>query len=71
MGLHLCPIEPDDWSNGNGEEGNCRTCEGTGVVSREEGFIDGIYYPAIQDATCESCGGSGFVEPERFEDDVI
>jgi len=71
MGLHICPIEPDDWSNGNGEEGNCRACDGTGVFSREAGCIDGIYYPEIQDATCESCGGTGFVDYEPLEDDVI
>ena len=71
MSLHLCPIEPDDWSNGNVDEGNCRACDGTGVVNREAGCIDGIYYDEIQDATCDACGGSGFVDCEPCEDDVI
>lgn len=32
MGLHLCPIEPDDWGNGpsGGDEG-CENCGGSGV----------------------------------------
>ncbi len=77
MTYHECPIEPDDWSNGPGEsEGEeCRQCEGTGTFNREAGCIDGIYYDAIQDATCDACQGSGFVEadyddePDRSEFD--
>ena len=37
MGLHLCPIEPDDWSNGpDYEEGNCPDCEGTGEIIKDD-----------------------------------
>ena len=34
MGLHLCPIEPDDWANGPGDNGadeDCEHCGGSGV----------------------------------------
>ena len=72
MGLHLCPIEPDDWTNGprdnDGDE--CPDCGGTGVFSREEGFIDGLYYPAIHDETCGRCNGSGVVEPPDYEPEM-
>jgi hypothetical protein len=61
MSYHECPIEPDDWANGNGEEGDCRECEGTGecVNDRDE------EYPS------PACGGSGFVDREPLEDDYL
>lgn len=32
MGLHLCPIEPDDWANGpSGGDEDCEKCGGSGV----------------------------------------
>ncbi len=55
MGLHLCPIEPDDWSYGPDEpEGlECRVCEGTGEIIDDNNL----------EHTCPACGGSGFVDP--------
>jgi len=41
---------------------DCPDCNGTGIFNREEGFIDGIYYPAIHDATCDWCNGTGRAE---------
>lgn len=55
MSYHGCPIEPSDWSDGNGEEGNCRRCEGTGEAEDED---TGIVGP------CPACDGTGFVEPD-------
>ena len=53
MGLHLCPIEPDDWANGpnDPEQDECPDCRGTGVVDAD--------LPGVHDAekTCERCGG--------------
>ena len=43
----------------------CQECDGTGVINREEGCIDGLYYPAIVDATCEACGGTGSTMPDN------
>lgn len=32
MGLHTCPIEPDDWANGpSGGDEDCEYCGGSGV----------------------------------------
>lgn len=32
MGVHLCPIEPDDWTNGpSGCDEDCPLCGGSGV----------------------------------------
>jgi DnaJ-class molecular chaperone len=63
MGLHLCPIEPDDWSNGPVDEPegeDCGYCNGTGMISDEREDIE---------HTCQECGGSGVKEvPEHDED---
>lgn len=55
MGLHLCPIEPDDWTNGpNYEEGEeCRECGGSGELIGDDDL----------ERTCPRCGGCGFEEP--------
>ena len=77
MGVHFCPIEPDDWSNGPDDRytRECQDCGGTGRFSREAGCYDGLYLAAIVDGTCEACGGSGyFVDFDDYEpspDDVI
>ena len=59
MGLHQCPIEPDDWSNGpDVPEGvECSNCDGTGEV------IDA----QDNERTCPACQGSGFADPADFE----
>ncbi len=66
MGLHLCPIEPDDWANGPNEpEGEeCATCAGTGsVIVDKPGFHD-------WEETCHACAGSGYVEPPDPEPEM-
>jgi DnaJ-class molecular chaperone len=57
MGLHLCPIEPDDWANGPSDsQDECPVCNGAGVVDAD--------LPGVHDAemTCERCGGTGFID---------
>ncbi len=72
MGLHQCPIEPDDWSNGpdDPEDKPCPDCE-NGRVNRENCTIDGIKYPAIVDQECETCKGLGYIpyDPTDFYED--
>lgn len=68
MGLHLTPNEPDDWANGPDyeEQMDCPDCV-EGVVNHEAMTLDGIFYPAIVNQKCETCDGTGFVDPP--EDD--
>lgn len=47
----------------------CPDCNGTGVFNREEGFIDGLYYPAIHDVDCETCEGSGYLVGDEIRPD--
>lgn len=61
MSFHGCPIEPSDWTDGPDDSGDCRECEGCGTYQGDDGA----------EHTCESCGGTGFVEYEPFEDDFI
>jgi DnaJ-class molecular chaperone len=65
MGLHLCPIEPSDWSDGpNDPEPNCPECEGTGTI-----IADDPRYHDLE-VTCPKCDGSGYVDlPEPDWDD--
>lgn len=56
MGLHICPIEPPDWSDGNGDEGNCRTCGGTGSITPSD--MDDHEEP------CPTCDGAGWVDED-------
>lgn len=76
MGYHRCPIEPSDWSDGpnDPEPVDCPDCEGTGRFSRDECVVDGIHYPAIHGKECDTCDGTGGVDPPEcgpFDDDVI
>lgn len=58
MGLHLCPIEPDDWSDGpSGGNEDCPECGGSGVV-----MLNGKL-PIPCDCTSTR-------DDERFYDDV-
>ena len=61
MSYHHCPIEPSDWSDGNGDEGNCPDCEGTGIYVRSDDV----------EVDCRRCQGSGWIEEPYFDDDVI
>ena len=68
MGVHFCPIEPDDWSNGPDCGPECRECEGTGEICVNNGDDRDVT------ETCPRCGGSGFVDLGDYEpqpDDVI
>jgi DnaJ-class molecular chaperone len=64
MGLHLCPIEPPDWSDGPNEPelDECRDCNGTGTIDADR--------PDCHDAemTCPKCGGDGYVAPPEYDD---
>ena len=55
MGLHLCPIEPDDWANGPNEPelDECLQCGGSGEIVDDRDI----------EHTCPACQGSGFVDP--------
>ena len=72
MGYHHSPIEPGDWSYGPDydEDDLCPDCDG-GRVNRKAMTIDGIAYPAIVDAECETCGGTGLVEHSDYEPDYL
>lgn len=59
MGYHHCPIEPSDWSDGPDYPPECPECCGEGKVDEDAGQV------------CDVCGGLGYLEPERFDDDVI
>jgi hypothetical protein len=64
MGLHLCPIEPDDWANGpNGGDEDCPKCFGSGVVMVPTSDANTPGLPIPCDCTMRSY--------EHFEDDVI
>lgn len=69
MSYHHCPIEPDDWANGpdHSEWDECPDCL-DGRVNRDAFVLDGVAYPAIADEACETCDGTGFVEPADFDD---
>ncbi len=60
MGLHSCPIEPSDWSDGNGEEPNCRRCDGTGSIK--------LSNTDDHEETCPECDGSGWVDEEDYSE---
>lgn len=58
MSLHLCPIEPDDWSNGpSGGDEDCDVCGGSGVR-----MVNGVL-----PIPCECTEG----RYDYFEDDVL
>ncbi len=63
MGLHLCPIEPDDWTNGpnDPEPVECRECDGGGKITDEKGVEN----------VCPRCDGYGVTDPPEpdFEPD--
>lgn len=61
MSLHLCPIEPDDWSNGpnDPEDVECESCVGSGWVDEDN----------PNSASCPDCKGTGFKEYEPYEPD--
>ena len=65
MGYHHCPIEPSDWSDGPDEYvysyEECQTCYGTGTETDDNNV----------ERTCPSCEGTGGVESDYFDDDVI
>lgn len=62
MGLHLNPIEPDDWANGpDYAEPDCPDCDGTGMIDGDDEL----------EHTCPKCDGSGYLPDQRFDDDVI
>lgn len=58
MGYHHCPIEPSDWTDGP-DDWQCDRCCGDGFEDEETG------------EPCRKCGGSGWLEQEYFDDDVI
>ena len=61
MGLHLCPIEPDDWANGPGDDPyTCSECEGSGCIEKEDGTNE----------PCANCDGQGFTDPPDPEPDM-
>lgn len=56
MGLHLCPIEPNDWSDGPYDSSSeCEACDCTGINVDQ---FD-IFEP------CEECGGKGYIDYEE------
>ena len=57
MGLHICPIEPHDWNDGDGNagEGNCSRCDGTGSIQPSD--------TDDHEENCPACDGTGHVEP--------
>lgn len=60
MGLHLCPIEPDDWANGPDDVVGveCRLCEGMGVIVGDDDA----------DRTCPRCDGAGVIDTPEPEE---
>lgn len=44
------------------EECDCKSCNGGGKYSRAECVVDGILYPAIVNADCAHCDGTGFTD---------
>ncbi len=61
MSLHLCPIEPSDWSDGpEGGDEDCELCGGSGVVMVATGNPEtpGLPIPCECTTTREpDCGG--------------
>lgn len=60
MGLHICPIEPSDWRDGNGDEGNCRRCDGTGSIMPSDSDD--------HEEDCPACDGTGWIDDEPEPD---
>jgi hypothetical protein len=64
MGLHLCPIEPNDWTDGpeGGEEG-CERCGGSGVRM--------LTMPGVEGQLPIPCECTERDDPQPEWDDVI
>jgi RecJ-like exonuclease len=62
MGLHECPIEPDDWKYGppDAEGIECPECAGMGTITGDDDA----------ERTCSRCGGSGVEDPPDPEPDM-
>lgn len=69
MGLHLCPIEPPDWSDGpDGGDEDCELCGGSGVYMTPTGDKETPFIPVPCDCAMERLRSHNY---DRREDDVI